>query len=102
MDLTWRVVDGRTIQVVTPGTLAAHLDLEFYKVDSLTADDATGQALVAKLQAGLGQGLFRDSGGPGHLHYDPAGQCLLASLPQPRQRELESLLAKIRSELPAK
>ena len=101
MDLTWRVVDGQTIQVLTPETLAARCELEFYKVDGLTGDDASGETLVAKLQTTLGEALFREAGGPGELRYDALGQCLLASLPQPKQRELELLLAKWRSEVAA-
>ena len=100
MDLTWRVVDGQTIQVLTPDSLAARLELEFYQVDGLTGDDPTGGTLLAKLQTALGEAHFREAGGPGDLRYDPAGQCLLASLPQPKQRELEALLSKLRSELP--
>lgn len=97
MDLAWRVVDGQTIQVLTPDSLAARLELEFYKVDGLTGDDPTGDTLVAKLQSILGEAHFREAGGSGELRYDPAGQCLLASLPQPQHRELEALLAKLRS-----
>jgi hypothetical protein len=102
MDLTWRVVDGHTIQVLTPETLATRCELEFYKVDGLTEGDESGETLVTKLQTTLGEALFREAGGPGDLRYDPPGQCLLASLPQPKQRELETLLAKWRSEAPGK
>ena len=35
-------------------------------------------------------------GGIGEIRYDDGGKCLLAWLPQPKQRELESLLAKWR------
>ena len=99
MDLSWRVVDGRTIQVLTPDTLAGRCELEFHGVADLLGEDPTGEAFLTKLRTALGESLFREAGGPGELHLDSAGQCLLASLPQPKQRELESLLAKLRSEL---
>lgn len=102
MDLTWRVVDGQTIQVLTPQTLAARAELEFYQVDGRLGDDPTGDTLLIKLCSTLGEAHFRENGGAGELRYDEVGQCLLASLPQPKQRELEALLAKWRSELPAK
>jgi hypothetical protein len=36
------------------------------------------------------------AGGPYHLHYDPKGRCLLATLPQAKQRELAEKLAALR------
>ncbi|HEX5106427.1 MAG TPA: hypothetical protein VFV87_21560, partial [Pirellulaceae bacterium] len=87
MDLTWRIVDGRTIQVLTPETHGSRVELEFYSASGLLAADATGGALLAKVRAALGEGHFRETGGPGELHYDAPSQCLLAALPQPQQRE---------------
>lgn len=103
MDLAWRIVDGRTIQVLTPQRLADRLELEFYKVDTLTADDPAGAALITKVRSALGDSLFRDSGaddsgGQCELRYDEPSQCLLASLPQPKQRELETLLETLRAD----
>jgi hypothetical protein len=102
MELAWRVVDSRTIQVTTPQRLADDLELEFYKVDMLTADDPSGAALIAKLQTALGESLFREAGGSCELRYDEPGQCVLASLPQIKQREVERLLEKMRDEAAAK
>jgi len=103
MDLTWRVVDGRTIEVVTIERLAGELELEFYKVDSLAVDDPSGASLITKVRAALGDSLFRDAGGsdssgPCDLSYDEPGQCLLAALPQGKQRELEALLETLRAD----
>jgi hypothetical protein len=52
---------------------------------------------VARLQAALGEASFRSGGGIGELRYDAPSQCLLAWLPQPKQRELEELLNKARN-----
>jgi hypothetical protein len=98
MDLAWRVVNSRTVEVVTPARLADDLELELYKVDKLVAADPSGGALVGHIRAALGEELFLDAGGRCDLRYDEPGQCLLASLPQPKQRELESLLEQMLAE----
>ena len=54
LDLTWRIIDGQTLQVVTPARLAEQGELEFYKVADLTADNPGGEALIARLRAALG------------------------------------------------
>jgi DNA-directed RNA polymerase subunit RPC12/RpoP len=102
MDLAWRVVDGQILQVVTPARLAERAELELYRVQDLSAADSTGEALIARLHEALGPAIFRDGGGNGELRFDPEGKCLLASLPQPKQRELEALLGRWRDEAKAK
>jgi DNA-directed RNA polymerase subunit RPC12/RpoP len=99
LDLTWRVIDGQTLQVVTPARLAEQTEIELYKVTDLLGNDPSGEALLSKFRDALGEGAFRDAGGNGELRFDELGQCLLASLPQPKQRELEALLAKWRAEI---
>jgi hypothetical protein len=94
LDLTWRIIDGQTLQVVTPARLAEQTEIELYKVGDLLANDPSGDALLAKLRAALGDATFREAGGVGELRCDEPSQCLLASLPQTKQRELEALLAK--------
>jgi hypothetical protein len=95
LDLTWRVVDPRTIQVVTPARLASQGELEVYKVGWI-ADESAAENVLAQLRAALGEGALRDDGGVGELRYEPGSKCLLAWLPQPKQRELEALLARLR------
>jgi hypothetical protein len=96
MDLAWRVVDGQTIQVVTPARLAARNELEFFPVADLTKDDPTGQTLVAQIRETLGEALFLDQGGPCEIRFDVGSQCLLAALPQPKQQDLEVFLMTLR------
>jgi hypothetical protein len=97
LDLTWRVIDGQTLQVVTPARLADQTEIELYKVADLLANDPSGEALLSKIRSTLGDATFRDAGGNGEIRFDEPGQCLLASLPQPKHRELEGLLAKWRA-----
>jgi DNA-directed RNA polymerase subunit RPC12/RpoP len=98
LDLTWRIIDGQTLQVVTPARLAEQGELELYKVDSLAGDEAAAEALVGKIRPALGEARFRDAGGNGEIRYEPESKCLFAWLPQPKQRELEALLSKWRAE----
>jgi DNA-directed RNA polymerase subunit RPC12/RpoP len=96
LDLTWRVIDGQTLQVVTPVRLASQGELEFYKVDDLATASTSGEALVARIRAALGDDALAE--GAGEVRYSAEGKCLLAWLPQLKQRELESLLTKWRGE----
>jgi predicted RNA-binding Zn-ribbon protein involved in translation (DUF1610 family) len=97
LDLAWRIVDGRTLQVVTREGLARRLELEVYKVADLVADDPEGERLLANIRAALGPAAASDAAQGVVLHFDPEGLCLLASLPQPQQRKLESLLGTYRA-----
>jgi DNA-directed RNA polymerase subunit RPC12/RpoP len=87
LDLTWRIIDGQTIQVVTPARLVSQAELELYKIDNYS------DALLAKVRSALGEAIFSEAGGTCEIRYEPASKCLLAWLPQPKQRELESLLS---------
>jgi hypothetical protein len=97
LDLTWRIIDAQTLQVLTPQRLAEQGELEFYKVAELLTGDTIGEALLARVRVALGDGTFREGGGNGEIRYDDKGKCLLAWLPQPKQRELEALLGKWRN-----
>jgi hypothetical protein len=98
LDLTWRSIDGQTLQVVTSARLAEQCELEFYKVDGLVRDDATAEALLRNVRQALGEGVFRDGGGNGEVRYEQESKSLLAWLPQPEQREVEGLIAKWRGD----
>jgi DNA-directed RNA polymerase subunit RPC12/RpoP len=98
LDLTWRVIDAQTLQVVTPARLAEQGELELYNVADLAAVEASGDALIFKIQAALGDSAFTSGGGSGEVRYETESKCLLAWLPQPKQRDLEALLAKWRTE----
>jgi hypothetical protein len=97
LDLTWRIIDGQTIQVVTLARLADQGELEFYKIDDLLQGGKAADELIAQARAALGDATFVTGGGSGELRFDEGGKCLLAWLPQPKQRELEALLAKWRA-----
>jgi hypothetical protein len=81
MEITWRVLDARTLQLTTVAALAASPDIEVYPIAA--ADSA---ALLARWEQQLGAS--------GVLRYDAASGCLIARLPQPAQRKLIAALAK--------
>ena len=98
MELAWRAIDGRTLQVVTAAKLAERCEIEFYPAADLLAGDPTGEALQTRLRDSLGAAAFQSGGGSGELRLDRLSKCLIVSLPQLKQRELEALLARWRAE----
>ena len=90
MDLTWRAVDEQTVQVSTAAALDQALELELYPARTLAADAAAGNALAARLSSALSL----EANSAGALRFDPVSGCILASLPQPKQQQLEKLLAE--------
>ena len=49
MELAWRAIDGRTLQVVTAAKLAERCEIEFYPVADLVAGDPAGEGLQSRL-----------------------------------------------------
>lgn len=90
MEIAWRVIDSGTVELTSREALLTTPDLEVYP---LAADD--GAALIGLVQKQLGAQLF-GPGAPGVLRYDAASQALLARLPQPAQRKLIELVAKLK------
>jgi hypothetical protein len=97
LDLTARIIDAQTLQVVTPARLAAQGELEFYKVADVITAEITADILVARIRAALGDESFIAGGGNGEIRFDDATKCLLAWLPQPKQQQLEVLLTTWRT-----
>lgn len=97
LDLTWRVVDERTLQVVTPAVLAARHEVEVYPASPLVTAQRSGDQLVQQLRSTLGEQQFRGHGGSATLQFEPVSQCLVASLTQAQHIALVQALAKLRS-----
>ena len=100
LELTYRVVDGTTLQIITPLDLDRRVELEFYAVSDLLTAETSGETLLGRVQSRLGEAAFREKGGPGVLRFDPESRSLLAALPQPQQRIVGELLAQWRSNAP--
>lgn len=96
LDLTVRIVDSQTLQVLTPAGLADREELEFYKIADLLSSETTADALIAKIRTTIGDEAFISAGGGGEIRFDDATKCLLAWLPQLKQWQLEALLTQWR------
>lgn len=94
MDLAYRVVDGRTIQIVAPQYLAEHLELELHPAKEFVAGQEQIEPLLARIRAALSEGAAES---PGQFWLDPESKCLVAMLPQPKQQLLTKLLAEWRT-----
>jgi hypothetical protein len=93
MDLAYRVVDGRTIQIVSPQYLAEHLELEFHPAKELVSGPQQIEPLLARVNAALTEG-GGEPPAPGQLWLDAESKCLITMLPQPKQQLLARLLAE--------
>lgn len=91
MDLAYRVIDGRTIQIVSPQYLKEHLELELHPAKELVTSQEQIEPLMARVRASLTEGAADP---PGQLWLDPESKCLVAMLPQPKQQLLTRLLVE--------
>lgn len=94
MDLTYRVVDAKTLQVTTAAALEHRPEIEAYQADDLAATPAEAKALLERIAAALGESAV--------LRWDAPSQMLLARLSQPQQEQLAVLLKEWRDEATAK
>lgn len=92
LGLTYRVIDSRTVEVLTQRDAAQRMEIECYPAGDLLGGDATGAGLLAKLSTALGPGVLRENGGTGELAFDPLSKHLFAALPQPQQKRLAAVL----------
>jgi hypothetical protein len=93
MDLTYRVIDAKTLQVTTPAALERKAELEAYQAGDLAATPDEGTALLERITSSLGDAAV--------LRWDAPSKTLLARLPQPQQEQLAALLAQWRDEAAA-
>ncbi len=94
MDLAYRVIDGRTIQIVAPQYLAEHLELELHPVKELVSGPEQMEPLLAQVRASLTEGAAEPLG---RIWLDPESKCLVTMLPQPKQQLLTKLLGEWRA-----
>jgi len=84
MDLTYRVIDGNTLEVTTQQAQLREPEIEAYDVGDLAASDDEAAGLIDRITASLGNMAV--------LRYDSPSKSLFALAPQPKQEELAELL----------
>jgi predicted RNA-binding Zn-ribbon protein involved in translation (DUF1610 family) len=94
MDLTYRIVDGSTLEVTTPEKLRTRIETAFYPVRDLVDGKPGETAMLARLEAELGEHVAERRGA---FHFDPTSKYLIAAFPQSQQAELAALLESMRT-----
>lgn len=92
LGLAWRALDASTLQVSTQAALDEMMELEFYPVGPLLDGLATGATLSEQICNRIAGPTWFDAGGPGVIHYDAKGQCLIVRHNQAVQAAVERLL----------
>jgi hypothetical protein len=94
MDLTWRVVGDRAIEITTPQAAARHGEIEFYPAGELLSGDMSGESLVARIGRELAGSAANDPAtvGPA-VRFDAASRMLIVRAPQNIQLRVASLLS---------
>jgi len=92
MELTWRVVGPRAIEITTPQAAARHGEVEFYPVGELAVAGG-GEALVARIGRELVAGADADPQFPRPvIRFDAASRALIVRASQSTQLRLAALL----------
>ena len=76
LDLTWRAIDDRTLDISTPQDAAAQMDVEFYPARSPDADMA-GHAIIAEIAAKVAPQLWGNRPEQGAMYFDTPGRTLV-------------------------
>jgi hypothetical protein len=93
LDLTYRIVDEKTIQITTPAAAAEKPDIELYSLRGLAEVDEAG-AFLARLEQRLMEAAGKDSL---ELAFDPPSQALIVTAPSAVQAKVEEALGRLRS-----
>ena len=93
MELTYRVIDDRTIEITTPKAAARHAEIEFYPAGELLAPGPDGHELVARITRELNAALpAARAVAPPTIEFDAPSKYLIVRAPQSMQHRVESLL----------
>jgi|GEM_PF-3587317 len=112
LELSFRVIDEKTLQVTTRQAAAETVDLEFYRARDLAASPALAMALIERIEREVAPGTWHIPAGPaapgappagearakaiGGIAFDPISGCLIVSHMQAVQANVEDLLDTIR------
>jgi hypothetical protein len=92
LNLSYRVIDGETLQVSTRQALDSRMEVEFYRVGEAAKGQAA--ALMERIRNRAAPSSWNDAGGPGLLYFDKPSGCLIVSQSQGVQKAVRQLLAE--------
>ncbi|HEX7447730.1 MAG TPA: DUF1559 domain-containing protein, partial [Pirellulales bacterium] len=92
--LSYRVLDGATIEITTAREAREHLEIEFYPVKSLLAASGSADELIERIRGEVDSESWDELGGGAALAVDGPSSYLIVLQSQPVQRALEAWLAK--------
>ena len=85
LQLTYRVLDRRTIEITTESAELRQPEFGFYDVSELIDQGLEGVEIIARLKQAIGADQFTDGGGAGVVAYDAVSKRLIVRLPQSQQ-----------------
>jgi len=91
--LTWRCVDGQTLQILGQARADSLRYVEFYKVDDI-AQQMNSDAMLDTLRRGVAADTWSDQGVA--LHFDTAGESLIVRQSPTAHGEIGALLEAVR------
>lgn len=100
LGLTYRVIDGETLEITARNVITARLEVEFHPLGDLITEATTAGSLVGRIEDQVAGATWSDAGGPGILRFDEPSKCLIVLQSQAVQFELEALLGRWREEKP--
>ncbi|MFT5527278.1 MAG: hypothetical protein ACI9HK_005260, partial [Pirellulaceae bacterium] len=92
MELGYRIVDERTVEIVSIKDLTEQLEVEVYDVSEFVTTSDSSASIIDRFGIVVGKHHLQTNGGSGALAYDAKSKSLLASLPQPVQILLQKTI----------
>ncbi len=93
LDLTWRAVDERTIEITSAQAAARHAEIVFHAVRGLVEGDVNAAGLIARIERAVGPAIASDAPSAGlTMRYDAPSGRLLVRAPQAVQSRIAALL----------
>ncbi len=100
-DLTWRVIDERTIEITTRSAALEQMDVEFYPVRDLASSADAGEKLIGQVRSQVEPQFWGDAVDQAAQHgamvFDKPSGALIVRAPQRTQALVETQLTALRS-----
>lgn len=96
LDLDFRVIDERTVEVTTRAAADAHFEREFYPVRSLLDAGESASSLTERVLAQVDAKTWQANGGQGAVQFDEPSGCLIVLQTQRGHVAIERYLQSLR------